>query len=153
MASSSVLRTGLSAALINRVTAFLPRCRPLPAAENCTAQCANGVCQQRLLTAPAGSGRIADELAQRPAQHRQEDHRHGQDKLADVATLWQDCSNGAGQKLPGNNISMKRWTLERGQEFAQGEFWKTYWCRRLQADGLQLHTSSQLIGVGYHSQN
>ena len=51
-----------------------------------------------MLTAPAGPGGIADELAQRPAQHHQEDHRHGQHKLADVATLWQDCSNGAGQK-------------------------------------------------------
>jgi hypothetical protein len=55
MASSSVLRTGLSAALINRVTAFFhdvafSRLRGRQRRMlYCTAQCANGVCQQRLI--------------------------------------------------------------------------------------------------------
>ncbi len=45
---------------------------------------------------------------------------------------------GAATELPGNNLSFKRQTLERGREFVQDEFWKTYWCRRLQEERVQL---------------
>ena len=45
---------------------------------------------------------------------------------------------GAVKELPGNNISFKRWVLKKGQEFVQNGFWKTYWCRTLQENGVQL---------------
>jgi hypothetical protein len=54
-------------------------------------------------------------------------------------------TEGIAAELPGNNISMKRWALERGREFASREFWKTYWCRQLQADGLQLHIAPEML--------
>jgi len=58
--------------------------------------------------------------------------------LTDYGQFMLPLTEGIAAELPGNNISMKRWALERGREFAQGEFWKTYWCRQLQADGVQL---------------
>jgi len=45
---------------------------------------------------------------------------------------------GAANELPGNNVSFKRWALEKGQEFVQNGFWKTYWCRKLQEEGIDL---------------
>lgn len=65
--------------------------------------------------------------------------------LTEYGQFMLPLTEGIAAELPGNNISMKRWVLERGREFAQGEFWKTYWCGQLQADGLQLHLAPQLI--------
>jgi hypothetical protein len=65
--------------------------------------------------------------------------------LTEYGQFMLPLTEGIAAELPGNNISMKRWALERGREFAHGEFWKTYWCRQLQADGLQLYMAPQLI--------
>ena len=45
---------------------------------------------------------------------------------------------GLVKEAPGNNISFKRWVLHRGQEFIQNGFWKTFWCQKLQEEGIQL---------------
>ena len=47
--------------------------------------------------------------------------------------------------LSGNNISFKRWTLTKGREFVQTGFWKTYWCRRLQEEGIQLVSTPTMV--------
>ncbi|HHT9119319.1 MAG TPA: hypothetical protein ACFYD3_02100 [Candidatus Hypogeohydataceae bacterium YC41] len=49
------------------------------------------------------------------------------------------------QAVPGNNISIKRWILEKGKEFVEGEFWKTYWCRRIQMEGFSLYAVPSII--------
>jgi len=59
--------------------------------------------------------------------------------LMDYGQFMLPVTAGIAAELPGNNISMKRSALERGGEFANGEFWKTQWCRQLRADGVQLH--------------
>ena len=64
--------------------------------------------------------------------------------LTDYSPFMLPLTEGITAELPGNNISMKRWTLEHGQEFTHGEFWKTYGCGQLQSDGFQLHMSPQL---------
>ncbi|MGH9931657.1 MAG: glycosyltransferase [Pyrinomonadaceae bacterium] len=52
---------------------------------------------------------------------------------------------GPAEVLSGNNISFKRWTLTKGQEFVQNRFWKTYWCRRLQEEGIQLVSTPSMV--------
>ena len=52
---------------------------------------------------------------------------------------------GMAGELPGNNLSFKRGMLEKGVEFVQDGFWKTYWCRRLQEDGIQLVLDPSII--------
>jgi len=49
----------------------------------------------------------------------------------------------AGQtaEVPGNNLSLKRWALAHGRQFVDGEFWKTLWCRHLQAEGHRLYAA------------
>ncbi len=54
-------------------------------------------------------------------------------------------SEGPAHVLPGNNISFKRWTLTKGQEFVQNGFWKTYWCRRLQGEGIELISTPTMV--------
>jgi hypothetical protein len=45
---------------------------------------------------------------------------------------------GVVSELPGNNMAFKRMALERGRRFVEPAFWKTYWCRALQREGVQL---------------
>lgn len=52
---------------------------------------------------------------------------------------------GTVSELPGNNISLKRWVLGRGREFVAPQFWKTYWCRRIQAEGIRLHSTPSIV--------
>ncbi len=52
---------------------------------------------------------------------------------------------GPADVLAGNNISFKRWTLTKGQEFVQNGFWKTYWCRQLQEEGIQLVSTPSIV--------
>lgn len=47
-------------------------------------------------------------------------------------------SAGVVSELPGNNMAFKRAALERGRRFVEPAFWKTYWCRTLQREGVQL---------------
>jgi glycosyltransferase involved in cell wall biosynthesis len=53
--------------------------------------------------------------------------------------------SGAVNELPGNNISFKRPALERGREFVSDGFWKTYWCRRLQSEGIALISDPSIV--------
>jgi len=52
---------------------------------------------------------------------------------------------GAATELPGNNLSFKRWVLSKGREFVEPAFWKTYWCRQLQKDGVQLVAEPSIV--------
>ena len=55
---------------------------------------------------------------------------------------------GVAQELPGNNISFKREALGLGREFAAPSFYKTYWCRHLQAEGVALISDPSIV-AGY----
>lgn len=52
---------------------------------------------------------------------------------------------GEASELPGNNVSFKRWVLKKGQEFVQDGFWKSYWCRRLQEEGIKLISIPSIV--------
>ncbi len=54
-------------------------------------------------------------------------------------------AEGPADVLSGNNISFKKWTLTKGREFVQNGFWKTYWCRQLQEDGIQLVSTPTIV--------
>jgi Glycosyl transferase family 2 len=73
-------------------------------------------------------------------------------KLADWAAYFCDygqfmlpLAEGVVSAVPGNNLSMKRGVLARGSEYVGQEFWKTYWCRRLQAEGILLYSTPSMI--------
>ncbi|MGH9839346.1 MAG: glycosyltransferase [Blastocatellia bacterium] len=53
--------------------------------------------------------------------------------------------SGAASELPGNNISFKRPALETGREFVRNGFWKTHWCRKLQAEGIELVSAPSVV--------
>lgn len=52
---------------------------------------------------------------------------------------------GVVSEVPGNNVSFKRPMVKRGREFVENGFWKTYWCRQLQAEGVQLYAVPDII--------
>ena len=52
---------------------------------------------------------------------------------------------GISAEIPGNNMSAKRWILEKQGEFSGEEFWKTYWCRKIQSDGESLYLFPSII--------
>lgn len=52
---------------------------------------------------------------------------------------------GLVRHVPGINISLKRSALSKGREFVEGEFWKAYWCRHLQAKGFPLHIEPSML--------
>src|SRR5260370_22468168 len=52
---------------------------------------------------------------------------------------------GAAPEVPGNNLSFKRSALSKGKEFTQDGFWKTYWCRKLQEEGLNLELRPSVV--------
>lgn len=54
-------------------------------------------------------------------------------------------AEGTADELPGNNISFKRWVLNKGQQFVENGFWKTYWCRRLRKEGIELMLSPSIV--------
>jgi hypothetical protein len=56
---------------------------------------------------------------------------------------------GPAAEMPGNNLSIKRSALATGREFVEGEFWKTYWCRQVQAAGHALHAAPSIV-VSYN---
>lgn len=65
--------------------------------------------------------------------------------FCDYAQFMLPLREGVVGEVPGNNISMKRWALAGGRAFVAGEFWKAYWCRRLQADGVSLHATPSMV--------
>ncbi len=52
---------------------------------------------------------------------------------------------GVVNELPGNNISLKRDVLKHGRQYVEGQFWKTYWCRQLQQEGIQLYSVPSIV--------
>jgi hypothetical protein len=54
-------------------------------------------------------------------------------------------TNGPATEVPGNNLSFKRRALDDGKEFTRDGFWKTYWCRRLQEEGIELELRPSII--------
>jgi hypothetical protein len=52
---------------------------------------------------------------------------------------------GVVDQVPGINLSLKRPALERGREFVDGEFWKAFWCRQLQAEGTRLWLTPSVV--------
>jgi len=65
--------------------------------------------------------------------------------FCDYGQFMRPLAEGPVTELPGNNISVKRWVLERGKEFVAPQFWKTYWCRRLQAEGISLCSAPSIV--------
>jgi hypothetical protein len=65
--------------------------------------------------------------------------------FCDYGQFMLPLTEGVVNEVPGNNISIKRWALARGREFVEGEFWKTYWCRRMQAEGSSLYTAPSIV--------
>lgn len=65
--------------------------------------------------------------------------------FCDYGQFMRPLADGTATELPGNNISVKRWTLERGKEFVTPQFWKTYWCRNLQAEGIPLCSAASIV--------
>jgi glycosyltransferase involved in cell wall biosynthesis len=54
-------------------------------------------------------------------------------------------AEGVVNELPGNNVSFKRDTLDKGREFVRKGFWKTYWCRKLQEEGIPLISMPSMV--------
>lgn len=52
---------------------------------------------------------------------------------------------GSVQELPGNNISFKRWALDTGKKYTENGFWKTYWCRELQKNKIELFATPSMV--------
>jgi hypothetical protein len=52
---------------------------------------------------------------------------------------------GVVREVPGNNLSIKRAMLTKGRAFVEREFWKTYWCREMQAEGVSLHADPAIV--------
>ncbi len=65
--------------------------------------------------------------------------------FCDYGQFMRPLREGGASELPGNNISVKRWVLEHGKEFVAPQFWKAYWCRRLQAEGIRLHSVPSIV--------
>ncbi|MGH2406310.1 MAG: hypothetical protein ACRDGN_17890 [bacterium] len=52
---------------------------------------------------------------------------------------------GYAREIPGNNFALKRSALAQGGEFPDGGFWKTFWCQRLQAQGIALYATPAMV--------
>lgn len=65
--------------------------------------------------------------------------------FVEYGQFMQPLKEGRAQALPGNNISFKRWTLMKGPEFVRNGFWKTYWCRQLRDQGIQLVLTPSIV--------
>jgi len=66
--------------------------------------------------------------------------------FCDYGQFMYPLTKGAVNVLPGNNISFKRWALEKGREYAfSGEFWKAHWCRKLQDEGIELMSEPSIL--------
>lgn len=52
---------------------------------------------------------------------------------------------GSVDALPGNNISFKRSALLIGNEYVKNKFWKTFWCQKLRAEGIELISEPSML--------
>lgn len=65
--------------------------------------------------------------------------------FAEYGHFMSPIDEGVVDQVPGINLSLKRQALERGREFVDGEFWKAFWCRRLQAEGTRLWLTPSVV--------
>ena len=65
--------------------------------------------------------------------------------FCEYAQFMRPLAEGAATELPGNNLSVKRWVLAKGQEYVKDRFWKTQWCRKLQDDGVVLISAPSIV--------
>src|SRR5262245_31988726 len=65
--------------------------------------------------------------------------------FCDYGQFMRPLTAGVVREVPGNNFSVKRRILARGRAFVAGEFWKTYWCRHLQSQGLHLYAAPSIV--------
>ncbi len=65
--------------------------------------------------------------------------------FCDYGQFLPPLDDGATGEVSGNNVSFKRSAMEIGAEMVRPEFWKTYWCRRLQAEGIVLKATSSVV--------
>lgn len=65
--------------------------------------------------------------------------------FCDYGQFMAPLAEGVAEEVPGNNVSVKRWALTRGREFVDREFWKTYWCRHIQSQGLHLRSAPSIV--------
>ncbi|MEP6703309.1 MAG: glycosyltransferase [Acidobacteriota bacterium] len=64
--------------------------------------------------------------------------------FCDYSQFMSHASAGVVDAIPGNNISIKRAALKIGGAFVENEFWKTHWCRSLQANGIELFLDPEI---------
>ncbi len=65
--------------------------------------------------------------------------------FCEYGQFMQPLKAGVAAELPGNNIAFKRSALAKGRRFVEPEFWKTYWCRSLQQEGVQLRAVPSMV--------
>ena len=77
---------------------------------------------------------------------------HGLTKAVDWAAYFCEYGEfmyplraGSVDALPGNNISFKRSALLIGNEYVKNKFWKTFWCQRLRAEGIELISEPSIM--------
>lgn len=68
--------------------------------------------------------------------------------FSDYGRFMRPFARGTAVHVPGVNVTFKRSALAEGREYVEGEFWKSYWCRRLQAAGIELIVDPAIV-VGY----
>ena len=77
---------------------------------------------------------------------------HGLTKAVDWAAYFCEYGEfmrplkaGAVDALPGNNISFNRSALLIGNEYVKNKFWKTFWCQKLRAEGIELISEPSML--------
>lgn len=65
--------------------------------------------------------------------------------FCEYGQFMQPLEAGAVEVLPGNNISFKGDVLENHKQFVENEFWKTYLCQQLQAEGIELISEPSML--------
>jgi hypothetical protein len=65
--------------------------------------------------------------------------------FAEYGHFMPPVTEGVADQVPGINLSIKRSALWRARELVEGEFWKAFWCRRLQAEGTALWLTPSML--------
>jgi glycosyl transferase family 2 len=65
--------------------------------------------------------------------------------FSDYGRFMRPVVRGGTPHVPGINLTFKRSALAHGREYVEGEFWKSYWCRRLQAAGFELVVDPSMV--------
>ncbi len=64
--------------------------------------------------------------------------------FCDYAEFMPPAPRGIAAVVPGNNLSIKRWALEKDSDLTAPEFWKTLWCQKLQSAGIELFSEPEI---------